>query len=59
MGGQTVRYGLVEDGDKKVKFRLDVDRYIDSPVIPPSSLTFSVRSPMTYLRCSSRQWGPI
>jgi uncharacterized protein (TIGR04255 family) len=30
-GGQTVRYGLVQDGDKKVKFRLDVDRYVDDP----------------------------
>jgi uncharacterized protein (TIGR04255 family) len=30
-GGQTVRYGLAIDGDKKVKFRLDVDRFIDQP----------------------------
>lgn len=33
-GGQTVRYGLVEDGDKKVKYRLDVDRYVDGAVEP-------------------------
>jgi uncharacterized protein (TIGR04255 family) len=31
-GGQTVRYGLVEDSDKKVKFRLDVDRHLSAPV---------------------------
>lgn len=30
-GGQTVRYGLVQDGDKRTKFRLDVDRYLDNP----------------------------
>jgi uncharacterized protein (TIGR04255 family) len=29
-GGQTVRYGLVQE-EKKLKFRLDVDRYIDGP----------------------------
>jgi uncharacterized protein (TIGR04255 family) len=33
-GGQTVRYGLVQEGDKKVKFRLDVDRYVESPGDP-------------------------
>ena len=33
-GGQTVRYGLVEDGDKRLKYRLDVDRYVDGPVEP-------------------------
>lgn len=33
-GGQTVRYGLVQDGDKKVKYRLDVDRYLDGVVDP-------------------------
>jgi uncharacterized protein (TIGR04255 family) len=33
-GGQTVRYGLVEDSDKKVKFRLDVDRHITGAVEP-------------------------
>jgi uncharacterized protein (TIGR04255 family) len=33
-GSQTVRYGLVQDADKKVKYRLDVDRYIDGPFDP-------------------------
>jgi uncharacterized protein (TIGR04255 family) len=33
-GGQTVRYGLLQDGDKKVRFRLDVDRYVDGPGDP-------------------------
>lgn len=33
-GGQTVRYGLVQEGDKRTKFRLDVDRYLDQPGDP-------------------------
>ena len=33
-GGQTVRYGLAEDADKTVKFRLDVDRYVEAAVEP-------------------------
>lgn len=33
-GGQTVRYGLVQDGEKKVKYRLDVDRYLEGGVDP-------------------------
>jgi hypothetical protein len=33
-GGQTVRYGLVQDVDKKLKYRLDVDRYVDAPIDP-------------------------
>jgi uncharacterized protein (TIGR04255 family) len=33
-GGQTVRYGLVQDADKKLKYRLDVDRYVDAPIDP-------------------------
>jgi uncharacterized protein (TIGR04255 family) len=33
-GRQTVRYGLVEDADKRVKYRLDVDRYIEERVEP-------------------------
>ena len=30
-GGQTVRYGLIQDTDRRIKFRLDVDRYLDQP----------------------------
>lgn len=33
-GGQTVRYGLVQDADGRVKFRLDADRYVESNVDP-------------------------
>ena len=33
-GAQTVRYGLVEDGDKRTKYRLDVDRFVDGAVDP-------------------------
>lgn len=33
-GAQTVRYGLVKDGDGRRKFRLDVDRYVEGPVEP-------------------------
>lgn len=33
-GGQTVRYGLVQDVDKRVKYRLDVDRYTEESVEP-------------------------
>lgn len=33
-GGQTVRYGLIQDADKRTKFRLDVDRYLDAPGDP-------------------------
>jgi hypothetical protein len=33
-GGQTVRYGLIKDGDDRTKFRVDVDRYLDTPGDP-------------------------
>jgi uncharacterized protein (TIGR04255 family) len=33
-GGQTVRFGLIQDADKRVKFRLDIDRYLDRPGEP-------------------------
>jgi uncharacterized protein (TIGR04255 family) len=33
-GGQTVRCGLVQDADRRPKFRLDVDRYLDQPGDP-------------------------
>jgi uncharacterized protein (TIGR04255 family) len=33
-GAQTVRYGLIKDGDNGVNFRLDVDRYIETAVEP-------------------------
>jgi uncharacterized protein (TIGR04255 family) len=35
-GAQTVRYGLIKDGDRGVNFRLDVDRYIEAAVDPAS-----------------------
>lgn len=33
-GGQTIRYGLVQDTDGRVKFRLDADRYVEGNVDP-------------------------
>lgn len=33
-GAQVVRYGLIKDADDRVKFRLDVDRYVDGPLEP-------------------------
>lgn len=33
-GAMTVRYGLVQDADGRVKYRLDVDRYIEDAVDP-------------------------
>lgn len=33
-GAQTVRYGLIKDGDGRRKFRLDVDRYVEGPIKP-------------------------
>lgn len=34
VGGQTVRYALVPDGDGRLKYRLDADRYIENAVDP-------------------------
>lgn len=31
---QTVRYGLIKDGDGRRKFRLDVDRYVEGSIEP-------------------------
>lgn len=33
-GAQTVRYGLMRDVDTQVKFRLDVDRYVEGVIDP-------------------------
>ena len=33
-GAQTARYGLIRNADSRIKFRLDIDRYVEGTVDP-------------------------